>query len=139
MHFAMVRARGRPLFGPNPSEVFAEPDRAVLLRSMRGDIERARSEGAAWWEGHDLPESASLAYQVLNGARCLRYLETGELGSKAEGAAWLEEHDPDPEVRALIDAALVYQGGDAPEHPDERVREAFMDRVQASLRDAAGS
>jgi hypothetical protein len=106
---------------------------------MRIDVETARAEGVAWWADHDLPESASMAYQVLNGARCLRYLETGALGSKAEGGIWLREHDPDPEVRALIDTALVYQRGDAPEHRDQRVLEAFVDRVVASLREAAAS
>ncbi len=137
--FAMVRARGRSLFGPDPGEVFFEPDRALLVRSMRSDIETARSEGPAWWEGHDLPESASMAYQVLNGARCLRYLETGAFGSKAEGAAWLEQHDPDPDLHALLDAALEYQRGGAPEHVDARVLEAFMDRVETLMRDATGS
>ena len=139
LHFAMARARGRSLFGPDPGGG-VPPARSSAARPLdANDIETARLEGAAWWEGHDLPESASMAYQVLNGARCLRYLETGELGSKAEGAAWLEEHDPDPEVRALIDAALLYQRGGAPERPDARVLEAFMDRVEASMRDAMGS
>jgi predicted nucleotidyltransferase len=139
LHFAMARARGVSLAGPPPSDVFFEPDEAVLIRSMRSDVETARSEGVAWWEDHDLPASASMAYQVLNGARCLRYLETGELGSKAEGGVWLQERDPDPEVRALMDAALVYQRGGAPKHPDDRVLEGFLDRVVSSLREAAGS
>jgi streptomycin 3"-adenylyltransferase len=139
LHFAVLRARGVSLFGPDPRETFAEPDRALLLRSMLSDIETSRAEGVAWWEDHDLPESASLAYQALNGARCLRYLETGEFGSKTEGGEWLLAQDPDPGVRALIDAALIYQRGGAPELPDQRILEAFMDRVEASLRDASGS
>jgi predicted nucleotidyltransferase len=134
LHFAVVRGRGRTLFGPDPSEVFVEPDRAALVRSMLGDIETARSEGVGWWQDHDLPESASLAYQVLNGARCLRYLETGQIGSKVEGAEWLKASDPDPEVHTLVDAALAYQRGDAPVAADARILEAFMDRVDASLR-----
>lgn len=139
LHFAMARARGRSLFGPDAGDVLFAPDPALLIRSMRRDLEMARSEGVAWWEGHDDPESASLAYQVLNGARCLRYLETGELGSKVEGAEWLEDHDPDPNVHALIDAALAYQRGGRPEHPDERVLDGFLDRVEAALREASGS
>ena len=136
--YAMVRARGRSLYGPGPREAIPEPDRAVLIRAFLDDHEVARSEGAAWWGGHDLPESASMAYLVLNGARTLRYLETGELGSKAEGAAWLEQHDPDPSVHALLEAALTYQRGGAPDQPDERVLDAFLDRVEAALRAAAG-
>ena len=98
LHFAMTRRRGRSLFGPDPVEMFAEPDRALLISAMRGDIEWAHSSGSAGWGGHDQPEAASMAYQVLNGARCLRFLETGDLGSKAEGAAWLERSAPDPDV-----------------------------------------
>ena len=67
-----------------------------------------------------MPELASMAYQVLNAARCWRYLESGELGSKVEGAAWLERRDPDPDTGALLDAALAYQRGGIPNHPDER-------------------
>ena len=134
INFAMARARGRSLYGPEPTEVFPEPDRASLIQALRGDLEWARSSGAAGWEGHDLPESASMAYQVLNGARILRYLETGELGSKAEGAAWLERNDPDPDVHALLEAALTYQRGNAPDPPDARLVEAFMDQVEAALR-----
>jgi Aminoglycoside adenylyltransferase, C-terminal domain len=135
-HFAMARARGRPIEGPDPRELFPEPDRASLIRAFLGDIEWARESGAAGWEGHDMPECASMAYQVLNGARCLRYLETGDLGLKVEGAAWLEHLYPDPDVRVLLDAALAFQRGDAPDLPDERAVKTFMDRVEASLRSA---
>jgi predicted nucleotidyltransferase len=138
IHFAMARARGRSLQGPDPREVFPEPDRTSLLRAFLGDIEWAREHGAAGWEGHDMPECASMAYQVLNGARCLRYLETGDLGSKVEGAAWLERRDTDPDVRVLLDAALAYQRGDTPDLPDERSVNAFMARVEALLRSAIG-
>ena len=134
--FAMTRARGRSLYGPEPADTFPESDRALLIRAFREDQRVARSEGAAWWEGHDLPESASMAYLVLNGARTLRYLETGELGSKAEGAAWLEQHDPDPDVHALLAAALTYQRGAVPDQRDGRALDAFLDRVEAAL-DAA--
>jgi Aminoglycoside adenylyltransferase, C-terminal domain len=138
IHFAMARARGRSLYGPEPTEMFPEPERASLMRSLGGDLEWARSTGAAGWQGHDLPESASMAYQVLNGARILRYLETGELGSKAEGAAWLQGANPDPDTHALLDAALTYQSGGASDPPDTRLVEAFMDRVDAALRVAEG-
>ena len=136
IQFAMTRARGRPLDGPDPKELFPESDRASLIRAFLGDIEWAREQGAAGWEGHDMPECASMAYQVLNGARCLWYMETGDLGSKLEGAEWLEHRDPDPDVRVLLDAALAYQRGDTPDLPDERSVKAFMDRVETLLRSA---
>jgi hypothetical protein len=66
----------------------------------------------------------------------LRYLETGDLGSKVEGAAWLEHRDPDPDVHVLLDAALAFQRGDTPDPPEERAVDAFLDRVEALLRSA---
>jgi len=134
---AMTRARGRSLYGPEPEEVFPEPDRASLIEAFRGEAEVARREGVGWWEDHDFPEAASMAYQVLNGARTLRYLATGELGSKAEGAAWLEGIDPDPGVHAILAAALTYQRGGVPDLPDARLVDAFLDRVEVALREAA--
>ena len=83
-----------------------------------------------------MPELASMAYQVLNAARSWRYLETGELGSKVEGAAWLERRDPDPDTRVLLDAALRFQRGGTPDHPDERMVSSFVARVEAMLRGA---
>ena len=133
VEFAMTRARGRSLYGPAPAEVFPEPDRASLIEAILADVELARREGASWWEDHDFPEAASMAYQVLNGARTLRYLETGELGSKAEGAAWLEATDPDPETHAILAAALIYQHGGSPELPDPRLVDGFLDRVEVAL------
>jgi predicted nucleotidyltransferase len=136
IHFAMVRARGRALIGPEPTELFLEPVRDSLIQAFLGDIHWAKEEGAAAWEGHDMPELASMAYQVLNAARCWRYLESGELGSKVEGAGWLERRDPDPDTRALLDAALAYQRGGIPNQPDERTVSRFVERVEAMLRSA---
>jgi hypothetical protein len=83
-----------------------------------------------------LSELASMAYQLLNAARCWRYLESGELGSKVEGAAWLERRDPDPDIRGLLDAALAYHQGGISNHPDERMVSDFVERVEAMLRAA---
>lgn len=55
-----------------------------------------------------------MAYRVLNAARCWRYLDTGDLGSKVEGPLWLQRRDPDPDVHALLDAALAVQRGATP-------------------------
>jgi hypothetical protein len=77
-----------------------------------------------------------MAYRVLNAARSWRYLETGDLGSKVEGAGWVERRDPDPNIRALLDAALAFQRGATPDRPDERAVNAFVDSVEAMLRSA---
>lgn len=134
IHFAMARARGRALLGPEPNDLFPEPDRPSLVRAFLSDLELARRHGAAWWEGHDMPELTSIAYRVLNAARSWRYLETGELGSKVEGAAWLGHAHPSPNVRTLLDAALAFQRGQVPPLPEGRMVESFVDKVEAMLR-----
>jgi hypothetical protein len=111
-------------------------DLEFSIQAFLGDIHWAKKEGAAAWEGHDMPELASMAYQVLNAARCWRYLESGELGSKVEGAAWLERRDPDPDARALLDAVSAYQRGGIPNHPDERTVSRLVERAEAMLRRA---
>ena len=136
IHFAMARARGRALTGPEPGEIFLETDRDSLIQAFLGDMQWAKRQGAGAWEGHPMPEVASMAYQVLNAARCWRYLESGELGSKVEGAAWLERRDLDPDIRALLDAALAYQRGGTPNLPDQRTTSGFVERVEAMLRSA---
>jgi hypothetical protein len=129
-------ARGRALIGPEPRELFPEPVRDSLIQAFLGDIQWAKEEGPAGWEGHGMPKLPSMAYQVLNAARCWRYLESGELGSKAEGTAWLERRDPDPDTRALLDVALAYQRSGIANHPDERTVSGFVERVEAMLRSA---
>jgi streptomycin 3"-adenylyltransferase len=133
VHFAMVRVRGYALTGPDPKALFREPERKWVLHSLLDDLRWARDEGAAAWEGHPMPELASMAYRVLNAARTGRYVETGEVGSKIEGAAWARERDQDERDVALIDAALAYQLGGTPDVPDDAAVEAFVGRVEAML------
>jgi len=132
--FAMARARGRALVGPAPDGVFAEPDRLLLIGAFYADLRWARESGAAGWEGHDMPEMASIAYRVLNAARSWRYLETGALGSKVEGASWVRRRNGGAAVDSLLDAALDYQRGGAPEPPPGAAVDAFVDPIEAILR-----
>jgi aminoglycoside adenylyltransferase-like protein len=136
VHFAMARARGQVLFGPEPGELFAAPERASLIRAFLSDMEWARESGAAGWEGHHMPDLASMAYRVLNAARSWRYLATGDLSSKVEGAMWVKRMDPDPDLHRLLDAALAFQRGDVTDRPDDQVVNAFVDRVEGMLRRA---
>jgi hypothetical protein len=135
VHFAMARARGRALAGPDPKEVFPEPNRESLIRAFLGDMRWAREHGATGWEGHHMPELASTAYRVLNAARSWRFLETGALGSKVEGAAWVRAVTRGWDVIPLIDAALAFQRGEVPETPADADVEAFVSRVEAMLQD----
>jgi predicted nucleotidyltransferase len=136
VHFAMARARGRALIGPEPDQMFPEPARTALIRAFISDIHWARESGEAGWESHSKPELASMAYRVLNAARSWRYVESGDLGSKVEGAAWLKRRHSDPRIRALLDAAVAYQQGAEPDLPDQRMVDAFVDRVEDRLRRA---
>ncbi len=136
IHFAITRERARVLIGREAGEVIIKPDRGSLIRAFLSDTEWAREHGAAGWEGHYMPEFASMAYRVLNAARSWRYLETGSLGSKVEGADWLVQRDPDPDVHALLKAALAFQRGDLPDRPDDRMVNAFVGRVETMLRRA---
>ena len=43
VHFAMTRARGTALLGPDPMDLFPEPDRQSLMRGFLGDMEWAAS------------------------------------------------------------------------------------------------
>ena len=138
VHFAFGRARGYVLAGPDPKALFREPDRKQVLRALLDDLRWAREEGAAIWDGHPMPELASMAYRVLNAARTWRYVETGELGSKVEGAAWAREQGEDAQEMALIDAALVYQHGGEPDAPDDADVERFVGRVESALAAAIG-
>lgn len=51
IHFAMVRARGRALIGPQPGELFLEPVRDSLLEAFpatsSGPKEKERPHGTA--------------------------------------------------------------------------------------------
>lgn len=136
IHFAMARERGQALIGPEPADVFTAPDRVTLIRAFLSDMAWASEHGAAGWEGHYLPEFAAVTYRVLNAARSWRYLETGDLGSKVEGGAWLERRIPDPDVHALLEAAMTFQQGNVPDLPDEQAVNAFVDRVESMLRRA---
>lgn len=133
MHFAMCRARGRALYGPEPADLFPATDRWLLLGGFLSDLRSVRDAGAAWWEGHHMPEFASAAYRVLNAARSWRYLETGQLGSKIEGAEWVRSNDPRAGDRALIDASVAFQHGEPATMPAREDVEDFVGRVEALL------
>jgi predicted nucleotidyltransferase len=137
VHFAVTRARGRSLVGPAPEDLFPEPERALLIRAFLSDMRWGREEGAAAWEGHPMPELASMAYRVLNAARSWRFLETGELGSKVEGAEWVRARGAGIEDVALLDAALAFQRGDEVDPPSDAAVEAFVGRVEAMLQNAS--
>ncbi len=137
VHFAMIRARGRALEGPDPADLFPEPDRRQLIAGFLHDMRWCRETGAAAWEGHHEPEFAWIAYRILNAARSWRYLETGALGSKVEGAEWLRANPSvSPGDVALVDVSLVFQHGGPAEQPPLTAVEDFVTRIESSLQGA---
>jgi streptomycin 3"-adenylyltransferase len=125
-HFAMTRARGVCLYGPEPQDAFIPVDRARLLRSLADDL--------TWALDHRL--SGMGPYAVLNACRGLRLARTGEFCSKPEGGTWaLETRVGDP---ALIAAALRRQEG-ADEEVDGEAAASFVVGVRAELLRHAGS
>jgi streptomycin 3"-adenylyltransferase len=116
-HYAMTRARGIRLYGPEQAEVIAPVERARLLKSFAHDL--------AW----ALDGRRVGPYAVLNACRGLCYARTGELGSKPEGGAWaIAAGEVDP---ALVAAALSRQhGGDDIEAV---VATSFVERVRIEL------
>jgi hypothetical protein len=122
-HFAMARARGVALFGPQPTELLAPVDRARLLRTIADDL--------TWAVEHGFSRSA-----VLNACRALRFAREAVLCSKPEGGNWaLEQGVGDA---ALIASALRRQGG-ADEGVDADAAAIFAAQVRKELLSLVGA
>jgi hypothetical protein len=72
MHYAVCRAAGVALFGPDPSAVFGAVPRVTILAYLGDEL--------AWGVAH-----GSQAYAVLNACRALVYATQGDLVSKLSG------------------------------------------------------
>mgnify|MGYP001343181898 CR=1 FL=1 len=115
-HVTVARARGVPLYGPPPREVFGCVPLEAYWESIRSDV--------AWaLDGDHLLESPF--YGVLNACRMLLTLDVGverasaAAYSKEEGGTWALTHVP-PEHRPLIEQALACYRSDRAVTPDER-------------------
>jgi len=120
-HFAMTRAGGIAITGPEPADVFGPVPRDALLRSFAGDLEWALEKGKH-------------GYAVLNACRALRFLEEDVLCSKIEGGEWVRTRAGDAR---LVEAALARQRG-ADIAPDPEAARAFVRSIRAKLLAAAG-
>lgn len=119
MHFAVVRAAGVAITGPEPADVFAEPERVAVLEYLAAELEWATTT-----------EGGTEAYAVLNACRAWQYLETGELVSKMTGGAWAREHGDS--IR-LIGRALGAQLGLVEHRPLDAVGRKFVLGVRDRL------
>ncbi|MFC6704563.1 aminoglycoside adenylyltransferase domain-containing protein [Flexivirga alba] len=74
-HYAVTRAAGIALTGPEPAEVIGPVDRGQLLDHLGDELR--------WGLDH-----SDQRYAVLNACRASAYAATGRLLSKLDGAAW---------------------------------------------------
>lgn len=124
MHYAVVRAAGAAVAGPPPAALIGPVPRPLILEYLAGELE--------WGLAHG-PES----YAVLNACRALVYLRTGEIVSKVAGGLAARSRGWGPD--GLLASALAQQLGRDPERPPGREAAAFVPRVAAELKVAAGA
>ena len=117
MHYAVVRAHGVAVAGPQPADVFPPVSRERLLRTFAGELRWAL-------------ERASPAYQVLNACRAWRFLEENVLTSKLAGAAWARERVRDA---ATIEAAAAHRRAETEAQPQPLRARAFVESVLSRL------
>lgn len=122
-HYAVVRAAGVPLFGPDPASVVGAVGRGVLLRYLRDELEWGCAE-------------ADQRYAVLNACRAVAYGEDGVLLSKLAGGQWmLDRTGPDP----LVITAMQSQRDGADQGPCTSSARAFVEESITRLAAVLGS
>jgi streptomycin 3"-adenylyltransferase len=96
-HIAVLRNRGKILYGKSIEEVFPEVPVCDYLRSVLADLE--------WSIDEMLDENP--AYAILNHCRTYAFVCERKILSKAEGGAWLLEGAPEiyqPILKEALDA-----------------------------------
>ncbi|SNC62203.1 streptomycin 3-adenylyltransferase [Kytococcus aerolatus] len=93
-HYAVTRAHGHTLVGPEPDRVIGETPHHDLVDYLAGEL--------SWALDH-----ADQRYAVLNACRAVAFAESGELLSKVEGARWWALHRGwSPLVEGCLEAQL---------------------------------
>lgn len=95
VELAQVRAGGRALVGPEPSEVVGEVDDQQVIAVADGHLAR-------WLAIPFDPDVDEL--MVFTACRAWRFAETGEHVSKVDAAAWVLAQRPDLDVVAQAQA-----------------------------------
>lgn len=114
-HYAVTRAAGIALRGPEPARVIGSVDREQLLRYLADELQWGLDRGDE-------------RYAVLNACRAVAYLGTGRLLSKIDGARWwLEARGPEDIVtRARESQATAVDLGPV----STRARAFVTDRIE---------
>jgi hypothetical protein len=124
MHYAVCRATGVPLFGPEPATVFGAVPRDTILSYLADEL--------GWGLAH-----GSAAYAVLNACRALVYAAGGDLVSKLSGGRQALEKGLGP--AEVIARALDEQQGQLPPEAITDRAASFVRLVTDSLRHDQGS
>jgi hypothetical protein len=117
---AILARHGVTLVGPQPSALFADIPRELVLPAL--------VESIRWFAAHDAPSSSA----VLNACRALRYAAEDRWSSKADAGRWALEHLDDGE---LIAQAL--RAHESREPLDAARTKPFLERAASELRRAA--
>ncbi len=118
MHYAVCRAAGVPLVGPNPQDVFGPVPRSAVLDYLVDELRWGLTE-------------ASTAYAVLNSCRALTFATYGELVSKVAGGQLAVEGGLGP-VDVIVRALDEQQGRAEPRAMTPEAA-AFVEQVIATL------
>lgn len=121
-HFAVTRARGRALIGPEPAELFAPIPKNAYLGSVAYDI-----------EGPPPTQAADPVSAVLNLCRTLAFLHTGEICSKGEGERWALQQKELLPFHPLIAAAAAARAGKEGEQLDEEMADRLWKQTVSAL------
>jgi hypothetical protein len=120
LHYAMCRARGRAVYGPEPGVILPLVPRDWVLEAMIDELDWAL-------------EQAPPHYAILNACRAVCYAETGELVSKLEGGQW---YTRTRKHTGPVHFALREQNGRAKIAPTPQQARAIVELAQEVLNDA---
>lgn len=120
-HFAIIKQRGRALYGIPAREAFGEVSREDYIDSIWYDIENAR---------YDITEDPM--YYILNLSRVLAFCNEELLLSKKEGGEWGASHLPE-RFRELLDAAVAEYGSGNPQSYDAALAADYADYMLAKI------
>jgi hypothetical protein len=122
MHYAVSRAAGVALFGPDPAAVIGEVPRAAILAYLVDELD--------WGLAH-----GSEAYAVLNACRALVYAADGHLVSKISGGRRVLDQQFGP--ADVIGRALDEQQGRIAPRPVSKRATEFVRLVASGLQPGA--
>lgn len=116
-HYAVTRAAGIGLSGPEPADVIGRIERNQLLMYLRDEMRWGLEHG-------------DQRYAVLNACRAVAYAQTGQLLSKLGGATWWTDTHG---ARGLVEQARAAQVAGIDQGPATDGARAFVNACISEL------